>query len=259
MSLAYDDKVILDDVSFELIRGRTKFVLGASGAGKSTLLKLVLGLIRPDSGSIWVSGKYVNRLNEQELRPVRAEIGMVFQENALFDSLTVRDNVAYRLYEEEGLSAREADRRAEDTLGFVGLAGFGDRMPAELSGGQRRRVGIARAMAFKPRILLYDEATTGLDPITADTVDDEIIKLRDLENVSSIVVTHQLRDAFRVATHEAVREGDRVAIIPADEAKAEEAEFIMLRDGRIFFEGHAAEIREAAKTDSYLKAFLSSH
>ena len=171
VSLAYDDKVILDDVSFDLIRGRTKFVLGASGAGKSTLLKLVLGLIRPDSGLIWVSGKYVNRLNEQELRSVRAEIGMVFQENALFDSLTVRENVAYRLYEEEGLSAREADRRAEDTLGFVGLAGFGDRMPAELSGGQRRRVGIARAMAFKPLLILYDEPTTGLDPPQAGDED----------------------------------------------------------------------------------------
>jgi phospholipid/cholesterol/gamma-HCH transport system ATP-binding protein len=128
-------------------------------------------------------------------------------------------------------------------------------MPSELSGGQRRRVAIARAMSFKPRILLYDEPTTGLDPITADTIDDEIIKLRDLENVSSIVVTHQLRDAFRIATHEANRVGGRIQIDRADPKKAEEAEFIMLKEGRIAFEGHAAELRQS--NDSYLKAFLS--
>ena len=149
--------------------------------------------------------------------------------------------------------------RVEEVLGFIGLGEFIDRMPSELSGGQRRRVAIARAMAFKPKILLYDEATTGLDPITADTVDDEIIKLRDLENVSSIVVTHQLRDAFRVATHEAIRQGNDVEIVTADAEKAEEAEFIMLKDGRISFEGHAAEIRAVAKTDPYIRAFLSSH
>jgi phospholipid/cholesterol/gamma-HCH transport system ATP-binding protein len=190
---------------------------------------------------------------------VRDHLGMVFQEGALFDSLTVGENVGYKLYEETQMPIGEVDARVNEVLGFVGLGEFASRMPSELSGGQRRRVAIARAMAFKPRVLLYDEATTGLDPITADTVDDEIIKLRDLENVSSIVVTHQLRDAFRVATHEAVRREDTVEIVPADAEKAEEAEFIMLRDGRIYFEGHAAEIREAAKTDPYLKAFLSSH
>ena len=136
---------------------------------------------------------------------VRADLGMIFQEGALFDSLTVRENVGYKLYEESDMPLEEADTRVEEVLGFIGLAEHIDKMPSELSGGQRRRVAIARAMAFKPRILLYDEATTGLDPITATTVDDEIIKLRDLEHVSSIVVTHQLRDAFYVATHMAVR------------------------------------------------------
>src|SRR5207344_2625918 len=140
-------------------------------------------------------------------------------------------------------------------LGFIGLSEHIDKMPSELSGGQRRRVAIARAMAFKPRILLYDEATTGLDPITATTVDEEIIKLRDLENVSSIVVTHQLRDAFYVATHAAVRENGNVHIVRADEEKAEEAEFIMLKDGYIVFEGHAEELRQTQ--DKYLRTFQS--
>ena len=140
---------------------------------------------------------------------VRADLGMIFQEGALFDSLTVRENVGYKLYEETDMPLDEVDERVKEVLGFIGLGEHIDKMPSELSGGQRRRVAIARAMAFKPRILLYDEATTGLDPITATTVDDEIIKLRDLEGVSSIVVTHQLRDAFYVAQHMAVRDGER--------------------------------------------------
>jgi phospholipid/cholesterol/gamma-HCH transport system ATP-binding protein len=180
---------------------------------------------------------------------------MVFQEGALFDSLTVAENVGYKLYEESDLPLTEVRSRVEEVLGFVGLAEHIDKAPSELSGGQRRRVAIARAMAFKPRILLYDEPTTGLDPITANTIDDEIIKLRDLETVSSIVVTHQLRDAFRIATHEAVRENGQIRIVPADAQKSEEAEFIMLKDGRISFEGHAAELR--ASTDPYLHTFLS--
>jgi phospholipid/cholesterol/gamma-HCH transport system ATP-binding protein len=169
----------------------------------------------------------------------------------------VAENVGYRLSEEMGWPADKVRARVEDVLGFIGLADFIDRMPSELSGGQRRRVAIARAMAAKPRILLYDEPTTGLDPLTSDTVDDEIIKLRDLENVSSIVVTHQLRDAYRIATNQAVEENGDVRIVPADADKCEEAEFIMLKDGRIHFEGHTAELREATAADPYLKAFLS--
>jgi phospholipid/cholesterol/gamma-HCH transport system ATP-binding protein len=255
VSLAFDEKVILHEVSFTLLTGHTKIFLGASGAGKSTILKLMLGLLKPDAGVIWVNGERIEQMGERELMTVRSDLGMVFQEGALFDSLTVAENVGYKLYEESDMPLDEVRRRVEEVLGFVGLSEHIDKMPSELSGGQRRRVAIARAMSFKPRILLYDEPTTGLDPITADTIDDEIIKLRDLENVSSIVVTHQLRDAFRIATMEAIREGNSIRIVPADPQKAEEAEFIMLREGRIAFEGHAAELR--ASQDPYLKAFLS--
>jgi phospholipid/cholesterol/gamma-HCH transport system ATP-binding protein len=255
VSLAFDDKVILRDVSFTLITGHTKIFLGASGAGKSTILKLILGLLRPDAGIIWVNGERIDTMSETGLMKVRADLGMVFQEGALFDSLTVAENVGYKLYEESEMPLEDVRRRVEEVLGFVGLAEHIDKMPSELSGGQRRRVAIARAMSFKPRILLYDEPTTGLDPITADTIDDEIIKLRDLENVSSIVVTHQLRDAFRIATHEANRVNGTIRIEEADPDKAEEAEFIMLKDGRIMFEGHAGELRRSS--DRYLKAFLS--
>jgi len=255
VSLAFDDKVILDGISFDLLPGRMKIVLGASGAGKSTILRLILGLLKPDSGRIWVNGTRVDELTEQELMAVRTDLGMVFQEGALFDSLTVRENVGYRLYEQTRQPLEEVDRRVEEVLGFVGLAEFADRMPSELSGGQRRRVAIARAMAFKPRILLYDEATTGLDPITAITVDEEIVKLRDFEGVSSIVVTHQLRDAFFVATHEARGAGDAIQVAPADAVKSDEAEFIMLKEGLVAFEGNAAELR--ASTDPYIRTFLS--
>jgi phospholipid/cholesterol/gamma-HCH transport system ATP-binding protein len=255
VSLAFDDKVILREISFTLITGHTKIFLGASGAGKSTILKLILGLLKPDEGVIWVNGERIDLMTESEMMKVRSDLGMVFQEGALFDSLTVAENVGYKLYEESDMPLDEVRRRVEEVLGFVGLSEHIDKMPSELSGGQRRRVAIARAMSFKPRILLYDEPTTGLDPITANTIDDEIIKLRDLENVSSIVVTHQLRDAFRVATFEANREGKAIRIEPADEKKAEEAEFIMLKDGRIHFEGHAAELRQTK--DPYLQTFLS--
>jgi phospholipid/cholesterol/gamma-HCH transport system ATP-binding protein len=255
VSLAFDDKVILHELSFTLIVGHTKLILGASGAGKSTILKLILGLLKPDAGTIWVYGERVDTMAEEDLMRVRAELGMVFQEGALFDSLTVRENVGYRLYEETDLPLDDVHRRVGEVLGFVGLAEFADRMPSELSGGQRRRVAIARAMTSKPRLLLYDEPTTGLDPITAQTIDDEIIKLRDLENVSSIVVTHQLRDAFYVATHAASRVDRQIRIDRADEDKAGEAEFLMLRDARIAFEGSAAELR--ASRDPYVQQFLS--
>ncbi|HEV8319035.1 MAG TPA: ATP-binding cassette domain-containing protein [Vicinamibacterales bacterium] len=254
VSLAFDEKVILREVSFTLIKGHTKVFLGASGAGKSTILKLIVGLLKPDSGIIWVNGERVDIMTEEELMVVRNDLGMVFQEGALFDSLTVAENVGYKLLE-QGLGEDQVWRRVEEVLGFIGLAAYIDNMPSELSGGQRRRVAIARAMAYKPRILLYDEPTTGLDPITANTVDDEIIKLRDLEGVSSILVTHQLRDAFRVATYEAVREGGIVEITPADDEKCEQAEFIMLKDGHVHFEGHSAELR--ASTDPYIRSFLS--
>jgi phospholipid/cholesterol/gamma-HCH transport system ATP-binding protein len=256
VQLAFDDKVVLRDLSFTLLKGHTKIILGASGSGKSTALKIITGLLKADAGVVWVNGQRVDKLSEEEMMPVRADLGMIFQEGALFDSLTVRENVGYKLYEETDMPLDEIDKRVEEVLGFIGLTEHIDKMPSELSGGQRRRVAIARAMAFKPRILLYDEATTGLDPITATTVDEEIIKLRDLENVSSIVVTHQLRDAFYVATHMAQRDPNgRVRIVPATRDKEREAEFIMLKDGLIIFEGDADALR--ASTDPYIETFLT--
>lgn len=257
VSLAFDDKVILNEISFTLKTGHTKIFLGASGAGKSTILRLILGLLKPDEGGIFVNGEQVDNMTEDELMRVRGDLGMVFQEGALFDSLSVRENVGYKLFEEARVPYAEANARVEEVLGFVRLSEFIDRKPSELSGGQRRRVAIARAMAAKPRILLYDEPTTGLDPITSITIDEEIIKLRDLEGVSSIVVTHQLRDAFFVAEHTAIQEKTQFRFARASHDKADEAEFIMLRDGRIAFEGNATELRDAATRDEYLTAFLS--
>jgi phospholipid/cholesterol/gamma-HCH transport system ATP-binding protein len=256
LQLAFDEKVVLKDVSFTLIKGHIKIILGASGSGKSTILKIITGLLRADAGVVWVNGARVDQLSEREMMPVRADLGMIFQEGALFDSLTVRENVGYKLYEESDMPIEQVDRRVEEVLGFIGLGEYIDAMPSELSGGQRRRVAIARAMAFKPRVLLYDEATTGLDPITATTVDDEIIKLRDLEKVSSILVTHQLRDAFYVATHMAVSgAGGKPDIVAATPEKEREAEFIMLRDGVVVFEGDAVALRKS--TDPYIRKFLS--
>ena len=254
--LAFDEKVILRDVTFEVRAGHTKIFLGASGAGKSTVLKLMLGLLKPDSGTIWVLGHRVDQMDEVQLMGVRHHMGMVFQEGALFDSFTVGENVGYKLYEETTQPLHEVRRRVEEVLGFVGLSEHIDKQPSELSGGQRRRVAIARAMAAKPTLLLYDEPTTGLDPITSLTIDAEIIKLRDLEAVTSVIVTHQLRDAFYVSTHQASRGPDGEPLISAAaEAKVSQADFVMLKDGSIHFEGSADDLR--ASTDPYLQTFLS--
>ena len=256
VNLAFDEKVILRDVTFSVRAGHTKIFLGASGAGKSTVLKLMLGLLKPDSGTIWVLGHRVDQMTEVQLMGVRHHMGMVFQEGALFDSFTVGENVGYKLYEETTLPLAEVRQRVEEVLGFVGLTEHIDKQPSELSGGQRRRVAIARAMAAKPTLLLYDEPTTGLDPITSLTIDAEIVKLRDLEAVTSVIVTHQLRDAFYVATNSATRDAaGELEIVRASEAKINEADFVMLKDGAIHFEGSADELR--GSSDSYMQTFLS--
>jgi phospholipid/cholesterol/gamma-HCH transport system ATP-binding protein len=251
VSFAFDDHVVLRDVSFSVPKGSMTILLGASGVGKSIVLKLILGLFRPDSGAIVVNGQRIDRMPEHELLRVRGDIGMLFQETALFDSLTVGENVGYRLYEESDMPPDDIDSRVAEVLGFVGLAEYLDAMPSELSGGQRRRVAIARAMSYKPRLLLFDDPTTGLDPIIATTVDDEVVKLRDLEHVTSILVTHQIRDAFYVANHEAVRERNRVEIRHSQD---ERATFMVLNEGRIYFEGSGEEL--LAAKDSYLQEFL---
>ena len=254
VSFAFDEHVVLRDVSFAVPKGSMGILLGASGTGKSLVLKLILGLLQPDSGTILVNGERVDRMPERDLMQIRADIGMMFQESALFDSLSVAENVGYRLYEETRLPLDDVRRRVEEVLGFIGLAEYIDRMPSELSGGQRRRVALARAMAGKPSLLLVDDPTSGLDPITATTVDDEIVKLRDLEHVTSIVVTHQIRDAHYVATHHAVRSNGRLHILEADDAMARHARFMVLHEGRIYFEGTIAEL--LAAKDSYLHEFL---
>jgi phospholipid/cholesterol/gamma-HCH transport system ATP-binding protein len=254
VSFAFDEHVILRDISFNIPAGSMNILLGASGAGKSVVLKLVLGLLRPDAGAILVHGQRVDRMTERDLMHLRGNIGMVFQENALFDSLTVAENVGYRLYEETDMPADQVRSRIQEVLGFIGLGEYIDRMPSELSGGQRRRVAIARAMAAKPDLLLFDDPTTGLDPIIATTVDDEIVKLRDLGHVTSVVVTHQIRDAYYVATHEAVSTDGRPQILVASEEKAERASFMVLHEGQIYFEGTAAAL--LASRDRYLREFL---
>jgi phospholipid/cholesterol/gamma-HCH transport system ATP-binding protein len=254
VSFAFDEHVVLDDVSFTIPKGTMTIVLGESGVGKSTMLKLILGLLHPDEGAIRVNGERVDTMSEQEMIRVRADIGMVFQELALFDSLTVAENVGYRLSEELRLPDDQVRARVEDVLGFIGLGDFIGRMPTELSGGQRRRVAIARAMAPKPSLILFDDPTTGLDPIIAATVNDEIVKLRDLERVTSIFVTQQIRDAFYIAQHHAVRKDGGIDIIDTHEQGIEPAEFMLLQKGRIHFRGSADELLESK--DTYLREFL---
>jgi phospholipid/cholesterol/gamma-HCH transport system ATP-binding protein len=254
VSFAFDDHEVLRDVSFAVPKGSMRFLLGASGSGKSVLLKLILGLLRPDRGTIAVNGRRIDQLSESELLGVRADMGMVFQENALFDSLTVAENVGYRLYEETDMALDAVRARVEEVLGFVSLKEVIDRMPSELSGGQRRRVAVARAMASKPGLLLFDDPTTGLDPVTATTVDDEVVKLRDLEHVTCIVATHQIRDAFYIATHAATRTAAGLQVAAASDAKATHAEFMVLHEGRFVFEGGADAL--LGSEDPYLEEFL---
>jgi phospholipid/cholesterol/gamma-HCH transport system ATP-binding protein len=254
VSFAFDDHVVLRDISFSVPRGSMRIVLGASGTGKSVVLKLILGLLQPDAGRIHVNGQRVDGMSERELMRTRADIGMLFQESALFDSLTVAENVGYRLYEETDMPPDQVRRRIEEVVASVRLHEYIDRMPSELSGGQRRRVAIARAIAANPNLLLLDDPTFGLDPITATTIDDEVVKLRDLQRVTSIVVTQQIRDAFYVATHEAVRANGRVQILDGGEPVADRVGFMVLHEGRIYFEGSASEL--LASPDAYLREFL---
>ena len=251
---AFDDHVVLRDVSFTIPRGGMSILLGASGSGKSVVLKLALGLFQPDSGTIRVNGKLISGVNEPELMRLRGDIGMLFQEGALFDSLTVEENVGYRLYEETSMPRDQVHARVVEVLRFIGLEDYIDRLPSELSGGQKRRVAIARAMAARPSLLLFDDPTTGLDPIIAATVDDEIVKLRDLQHVTCIAVTHQIRDAFYMAYHEARLEEQQPRIRALPQEGQGRARFMVLQDGQISFEGSPAEL--LASHDRYLREFL---
>lgn len=249
------DEYALEDITFEVPEGGTEIILGGSGSGKSTILKLVLGLIKPESGRIEVEGEDIGSKSEEQLMKVRADIGMVFQEGALFDSLSVAENVGFRLREHERLSEGEFQERVRRMLGFVELDEFYDRMPSDLSGGQRRRVAVARAMAHKPELILYDEPTTGLDPITGSTICDLIVKLRDLEGVTSMLVTHQLRDAFQVAQSFVMKRGDELEYNRIDELDLlVGTEFIVLNRGEIVFRGRQKELWET--DEPYVRKFL---
>jgi phospholipid/cholesterol/gamma-HCH transport system ATP-binding protein len=249
------DHYALEDITFEVTAGGTAIIIGGSGSGKSTILKLVLGLIKPESGKIEVDGVDICPMDEGELMEVRAAIGMVFQEGALFDSLTVSENVGYRLREHEDLDDKTFETRVKSLLGFVELDEFYDRMPSDLSGGQRRRVAVARAVAHKPELILYDEPTTGLDPITGSTICDLIVKLRDLEGVTSVLVTHQLRDAFQVAQSFVMKRQGSIEYNRIDDPEMlVGTEFIVLNRGKVVFRGLQKEL---FKTDEpYVRKFL---
>lgn len=255
VKLAFDDQVVLDGISLMVRRGETKIVLGGSGSGKSTIINLILGLIKPDAGTILIDGEDITDFDDQEMMRVRRKIGMVFQEGALFDSLSVYDNVAYRLTE-EGVDEDEIEHEVRRMLQFVGLEDAIEKMPNELSGGMRRRVGIARALVGNPSIVLFDEPTAGLDPPTARTICELAIKLRDLEDVSSIFVTHEMNNLDYLSSEYAIvdekgyvhfeSEGDRLCLINTG--------VIMLRDGCIIFSGKDEQLRAA--NDPYIHRFI---
>jgi phospholipid/cholesterol/gamma-HCH transport system ATP-binding protein len=256
VKMSFNDDVVLQEVSFKISRGQTKIILGVSGSGKSTILKLILGLIRPDSGQILIDEEDITKLNERELVQVRRRIGMVFQEGALFDSLSVRENVGYRLYEEGVMSEEEIDLAVRRLLGFVGLEDAIDKMPSELSGGMKRRVGLARALVGTPKIVLYDEPTAGLDPITKRSIVELMIKLRDLEGVTTVFVTHDLRAASIIASEYAVADTDGNISIQrgGDSLCLSNVHFVMLQDGEISFEGRYEELK--GSQNPYIRKFV---
>ncbi len=235
----------------------TKVVMGGSGSGKTTLLKMVPGLVKPDSGRVFVEDRDLTPMSEDELMKIRSRIGVVFQEGALFDALTVGENVAYRMMEDATLPFPEIERSVRRTLGFVGLEDSIDKMPSQLSGGMKRRVAIARALVGSPRILLYDEPTAGLDPITSRTICDLIIKLRDLEGVASVLVTHDLTSAVTLASEMAqVDSFGNVTFVEEKESFClVNTRFVMLKDGSIIFEGSDEEM--FASKDPYVEEFLT--
>jgi phospholipid/cholesterol/gamma-HCH transport system ATP-binding protein len=254
VSLSFDELTVLDGVSFELKRGETKVVFGVAGSGKSTILKLCLGLIKPDSGHIYVLGHDITVMSEEELFDLRSKVGIVFQESALFDSMNVRDNVAFRLMEEH-LPEEEVERRVREALSFVELEESINKLPSELSGGMRRRVGIARAIITQPEVLLYDSPTGGLDPITSTTIIELIMKQRDVYKTSALLVSHRLQDGFTLAGHYY----DPVTrhMQPADGMPSRDihTRFMILRDGKVIFEGTAPELGEVE--DAYIKEYIS--
>jgi phospholipid/cholesterol/gamma-HCH transport system ATP-binding protein len=253
--IAFDEKPVLEGISFRLTKGETKAIFGVAGSGKSTILKLALGLLKPDSGHIYVLGEDVTQMPEDALFDLRRKIGMVFQESALFDSLTVRENVAFRLLEEGDISDDEVEKRVREALRFVELEDTVDKFPAELSGGMRRRVAIARAIITQPEILLYDSPTGGLDPVTSTTIVQLIVKQRDVYKTSSLLVTHRLQDAFIMATHYFDRKANEMRPLPPGAHGEVPMAFLILRDGKVIFDGDAHQL--AQSKDEYIREYIA--
>ena len=255
VSIAFEGNQVLDDVSFVLQRGETKVMFGVAGAGKSTILKLALGLYKPDRGSIYVLGHDVTQMREDDLFELRRNIGMVFQESALFDSLNVRENVAYRLIEEKDIPPEEVEQRVREALRFVELEHTLDLLPSELSGGMRRRVAIARAIVTHPEVLLYDSPTGGLDPITSTRIIELIVKQRDVYKTSALMVTHRLQDGFIMASHHFDQQSNSMIENTPGQKIDAHTSFMILRDGKIIFDGIAQEL--AHTRDEYIKEYIA--
>jgi len=254
VSIAFDEKVVLQGVSFRLQHGETKAVFGVAGSGKSTLLKLAIGLLRPDSGRIRVLGDEITTMSEQELFELRRRVGIVFQESALFDSLKVYENVAFRLMEEK-IPADEIERRVREVLRFVELERTYDMRPSELSGGMRRRVAIARAIITQPEVILYDSPTGGLDPVTSNTIVELIMKQRDVYKTSALMVTHRLQDAFTMATHQFDQATNQMVALPKGKRCDVPMSFLILKDGKVIFDDDAHAL--ATSHDEYIREYIS--
>jgi len=254
VSIAFDEKVVLDGISFQLRHGETKALFGIAGSGKSVLLKLAMGLMPPDSGRILVLGEEVTHMSEEELFKLRRRVGIVFQESALFDSLKVWENVAFRLVEEK-VPDDEIEQRVREALRFVELERTYDMLPSELSGGMRRRVAIARAIITEPEVILYDSPTGGLDPVTSNTIIELIMKQRDVSKTSALLVTHRLQDAFTMASHEFDPKTNQMIAIPKGQRGNVPMSFMILRDGKVIFDGDAHEL--ASSRDEYIREYIS--
>ncbi len=250
--LSFEDNLVLRGVSFRVERGETRVILGPAGTGKSVLMKLANGLLAPDEGVVRVFGKDLCTLSQREMFELRAHVGMVFQESALFDSLNVEDNVAYRLHE-DNVPEMEIHERVVEALRFVELEKAIAKFPSELSGGMRRRVSIARAIISKPDLILYDSPTGGLDPITSNTIIELVVKQRDVSHTTSLMITHRLQDAFTMATHHWNPENNCMEKMPHNELD-QHTKFIVLNEGHVVFDGATRELTHTE--DPWLKAFL---
>ncbi len=266
--IAFDEREVLSGVSFSVVHGDTLALLGETGTGKTLLLKMVAGLVRPDAGRVSVLGNELTEMTEAELLDFRRQVGFVFQEGALFDSLTVGDNVAYRL-REEGADEDEIDARVDESLRFVELQDAKEKLPGEISGGMRRRVSIARALITRPPIVLYDSPTAGLDPVTSQRIITLILRLRDVYGVTALLATQRIQDAFALANYRFAPE--RNAVVPLSPnghpsprggaqspapaaAGAPRTRFLFLRDGKVYFQGEPDEV--SGTKDAYLQRFL---